>query len=463
MADFHITSDLTLKDISTVKQIVDKNRGAFGFVLRASLDQKLCRGEIIAAKNHDAVIGFITFHHRRDGWTTIHELCVEEMHRGLGLGRALVEAVQEKAHHAGQKGIRLKCPLDLPANGFYTRLGFTRIAIENGKRRSLAIWEKSLSSVCLKSRGPSTSLFFLTLTHSSSEIRQVIRLWEEGGDARNPFAHVIFTPLFSQPSAIATIQQLKEERDSVVMFDSGGYQVQMGKATYEELFGRLRRFYRENGWADWYVLPDHVPKSTDSDREVEFKVRESIDFARLFLRTMPEEFVERAIGVVHGRTEEQVYRCVEAYTDMGLSYLGFGSFGTSGPNGTVNMISQQSLKLLRLVQEEACTRGLRVHIFGIGSPSHLARLTEAGIQPTSFDSAGWWKAGGFGKVFFPAGRQLHITRVGGQNATRQGIEKEKQRTRHNCSFCADIRRLRQSRLMRIMHNLAAMLDTVQRV
>jgi queuine/archaeosine tRNA-ribosyltransferase len=450
------------KDITAVKQLADDNRHALGFVVQASLEERLRSRELLVCEHQNKVIGFVSFHHRRDGWTTIYDLCVEEALRGKGFGRALVEAIQEQAHHAGQEGIRLKCPVNLPANGFYARLGFARVAIEEGKRRPLVVWEKPIHSVGCQSIVPSPT-FFLTLTHTPWEIRKIIRLWNDSGDKRDPFSHVIFTPLFSKPAAITVIRQIKDERNSIVMFDSGGYQVQMGRVTYEELFDRLLHFYRENTWADWYVLPDHVPRSTDTDHEVEIKVQETIDFARLFLRRMPEEFAEKAIGVVHGRTKEQVRRCVEAYAAMGASYLGFGSFGTSGPNGTVNLISQRSLNLLRFVQALAHEHGLRLHIFGIGSPSHLIRLANAGIAPTSFDSAGWWKAAGFGKVFFPAGQQLHITRMDGYNATQCGIEREKQRTRHDCAFCANISQLRRRRMMRVMHNLTAMLDTTQRV
>lgn len=449
------------EDLTTIKRLADDNRNALGFVLQARLEEHLRRQELLVCERQGVVAGFATFHHRRDRWTTIHEICVDmKLHR-QGLGRILVKGVQKQAVQAGQVGIRLKCPLDLPANGFYARLGFTRVAIENGKCRPLAVWEKLLTqSSCPIVDVPA---FFLTLTHTPSEIRQVVRLWDESGDRRNPFAYAIFTPLFSTPGTIAIIRQIKEERGSILMFDSGGYQVQMGKATYEGLFDRLLRFYRENDWADWYVLPDHVPLSTDSDHEVEFKVCETLDFARLFLRMMPKGFAERAVGVVHGRTEEQVRRCVNAYADMGVGYLGFGSFGTSGPNGTVNLISQQNLNLLQLVQTLAHERSLRLHIFGIGSPSHLTRLADAGVRPNSFDSAGWWKAGGFGKIFFPAGRQLHITRVDGCNATQRGIEREKQRAQHDCAFCADVSQLRQRRMMRVMHNLAVMLDVTERV
>jgi len=448
------------KDVEAIKQLADAHRDALGFTPRAILEEQQRRGELFVAEHQGVLIGFVSFHHRRDGWTTIRELCVAEGYRNQGVGRALVREVEQSARHARQTGIRLKCPLDLPANGFYARLGFTRVAVEDGKRRPLAVWEKPLGSSFCSAGAPA---FFLSLTHRVSEIRRVIRCWQESGDTRNPFARVIFTPLFSQRATTNLIRQLKEELGSVVMFDSGGYQVQMGKASYEELFDRLLHFYRENNWADWYVLPDHVPRSTDSDREVEFKVRETIDFARLFVRMMPEDFVAKAVGVVHGRTEEQVRRCVEAYAEMGIRYVGFGSFGTSGPNGTINLVSQRSLKLLRLVQTLAHERSLRLHIFGIGNPSYLIRLAKAHIIPTSFDSAGWWKAGGFGNVFFPGGKQLHITAVRSTETTLSGLEYHKKRSGHECPFCSDLKLLRRRRMMRILHNLSVMLDTIEQL
>nr|BAL53912.1 hypothetical conserved protein [uncultured prokaryote] len=450
------------QDISDIQVLLKANHVAFGFIPVAALQESIRRAEVIVAANHKDILGMARYHHRRDKVTTLHEVAVEPGHWAQGIGRALLEHLEEEARGRGQTAIRLKCPVDLPANGFYARLGFTRVAIEEGKRRPLAVWEKQLppSAPLSTDRSP---LFFLSLTHGASETRKIIQLWDESGDRRNPFARVVFTPLFSEPGTVTLIRRLKEERGSMVMFDSGGYQVQMGRMQYEELFDRLLHFYRENDWADRFVLPDHVPLSTDSLQEVEFKVRDSIDFARLFLGKMPVGFMERAVAVVHGRTEEQVARCVEAYVDMGVRYLGFGSFGTSGPNGTVNLVSRKSLSLLQLVQALAQEHGCRLHVFGIGSPRHLIRLSAAGIVPTSFDSAGWWKAGGFGKIFFPAGRQIHITAIQGNGATQRSIEREKQRTQHECRFCADLTNLRRSRTLRIMHNLAAMLDTVEGV
>lgn len=450
------------QDIPDILALLKANRRVFGFIPIAAIQGSIKRAEAVVAENHTGILGIVRYHHRRDRVTTLHEIAIWPAAQDHGIGRLLLERLEDEARDRGQTRIRLKCPLDLPANGFYARLGFTRVAIEEGKRRPLAVWEKQLPPyVLLPDEG--LPLFFLSLTHGASEIRKIIQLWDESGDRRNPFVRVVFTPLFSQAGTVTLIRRLKEERNSIVMFDSGGYQVQMGRMRYEELFDRLLRCYRENEWADWFVLPDHVPLSTDSLQEVEFKVRDSIDFARLFLGKMPAGFVEHAVAVVHGWTEDQVARCVEAYVDMGVRYLGFGSFGTSGPNGTVNMISQKSLSLLRLVQALAQEHGCCLHIFGIGSPRHLIRLSAAGIVPTSFDSAGWWKAGGFGNIFFPAGRQLHITAIPTPESTLASAERQKQRSGHECAFCSHPKLLRRNRMLRILHNLTAMLDTVEQV
>jgi len=448
-------------ELDKIVALVRNERDVFGFVPRAAFEVALKRSEIIVATSGRNIIGVMRYHNRKDRVAVVHELLVNKEHRSRGIGSLLISTLSEKCFRSGQTLFRLKCPVELPANGFYARLGFSRVGIREGRRRPLAIWERHLGAQQDTSKPSCT--FFITLTNNPKAVRDLVTLWDKGGDARNPFEHVVFTPLFSSDSTKAEIWRLKKERGSTVMFDSGGYQVQMGKATYEELFDRLRRFYGENAWADLYVLPDHVPHSSDNDREVDFKVRETLDFARLFLRMMPERFREKAVGVVHGRTHEQVRRCVEDYRNMGIRYLGFGSFGTSGPKLAVNLVSRESLRLLRTLEALTKEHKLRLHIFGIGSPSHLFRLVKAGVMPTSFDSAGWWKAGGFGNIFFPGGRQRQITAMPATETTMERIKREKKRSRHHCPFCSDLKLLRGSRLKRVVHNLAAMLDTVEQI
>jgi hypothetical protein len=179
-----------------------------------------------------------------------------------------------------------------------------------------------------------------SLTVDASLLRRLLRLWDEGGDPRRPFASVLVTPLFASPSTLQLIrEELKEKRGSIVYFDSGGYYAQQGKISFDDLYHRLREYYSapENQWADWYVLPDHVPTSTDSSEIVEQKVNETITAAKMFFAEMPSHIQEKSISVIQGHTFEQVNRCIDAYRSLGQQYLGFGSFGTSGTNNSINI------------------------------------------------------------------------------------------------------------------------------
>src|SRR5690606_25614368 len=122
--------------------------------------------------------------------------------------------------------------------------------------------------------------------------------------------------------------------------DSGGYYVQIGKLKYEELYMPLLEAYRANKWADVYTLPDHVPLSQDSPAVVAQKVRDTIDYSTHFFNEMPDELKSRAMPVVQGHTFEQVDACLTAYLKLGVRWIGFGSFGTTGAKNEVNVTTQ---------------------------------------------------------------------------------------------------------------------------
>jgi len=45
--------------------------------------------------------------------------------------------------------------------------------------------------------------FIASLIMNASDLRRVIQLWDASGDARNPFAHVLVSPLFTLRSSPA--------------------------------------------------------------------------------------------------------------------------------------------------------------------------------------------------------------------------------------------------------------------
>lgn len=303
--------------------------------------------------------------------------------------------------------------------------------------------------------------FVASLTMSASDLREAIQLWDASGDTRNPFAHVLVSPLFTQPSTLRIVrEELKEKRGSQVYFDSGGYYVQQSRLTYEELYGLLMTYYLQNRWADWYVLPDWVPTSQDDPQTVEHKVRATITVSRLFYDELPDGLKKQALPVVQAHTKAQVIACMEAYSRFAAGPIGFGSFGTSGSTNGVNTVTGQSVEMLRSLVELAKQGAFQIHLFGVSTPPILYLFQQ--LEVSSFDSMAWMKAAGFGNVFLPLVRGYMATyRVPRRtHIYRDRFERLKAMTRHRCPFCEDFSALTTNRMCRVMHNLASVLDTV---
>ncbi len=303
-----------------------------------------------------------------------------------------------------------------------------------------------------------------SLTVDASLLRKLLQLWDESGDPRNPFATVLVTPLFASPSTLKLIrEELKERRGATVYFDSGGYYAQQGKITFEKLYRTLRDYYQnpDNQWADWYVLPDHVPTSTDSLTIVEEKVNDTVTATRMFYAEMPSMVQERSMPVIQGHTFRQVNRCIEAYRELGLKYIGFGSFGTSGANNSINVADSRSAATVAHIVRELEDDGIRLHTFGVSTPPVIYAFQRLGIY--SFDSLAWQRSAGYGKVYMPFIRAYNVSHRSTRNSALSQTEFEliKERTGHHCPFCENFGHLSKRRLYRSLHNLVAVMDTVK--
>src|SRR5437660_7065026 len=282
--------------------------------------------------------------------------------------------------------------------------------------------------------------FFASMTACPSDVRKIESYLERASPESDSLAHVLTTPLFMNQDALSIVKRFQVERGSEICFDSAGYYVQVGKIQYHELYMKLLICYRNHRWADRYVLPDYVPLSSDTDAEVEEKVRQTVYYSCLFFQEMPDELKLKAMPVVHGRTRKQVEYCLEHYLTLGVEWVGFGSFGTFGKNNERNIATQSAVENARLVVQTANEHGLKVHLFGIGAPALVGMLHSTGAA--SFDSASWFKAAGFGQVHMPLMRSYNITYNNGVSELQQGITWEhftrlKQITEHECIYCAD--------------------------
>jgi len=304
--------------------------------------------------------------------------------------------------------------------------------------------------------------FIAAVTLVPSVIRNIRRLLAESSISVDPLRNVLVTPLFAHNESLHQIRELRESGTTII-FDSGGYYVQTARLTYHELYYPLLSFYRENGWADIYTLPDHVPTSQDTPDDVWLKVKETVDFSRLFLEELPSTLQERSMPVVQGHTFEQVDYCLQAYLDLGVRHLGFGSFGTVGKNSEVNVATQSSVTLAKHVIGVARKHDIRVHLFGIGVPALVPMIFSIGAN--SFDSSSWIKAAGFGQIFLPFMRAYNITHRNRGSELQKAItvskfDQLKALTGHECPFCESTRTLQKEKLFRTVHNLITIKETV---
>lgn len=120
-------------DLPAIQKIAYQYRGELGRVMRPALQTAITKHELYVAEYMGQVVGFVNWHKRRDGWSTIYEVAVDKSHKLKHIGSSLVNAVPAPR--------RLKCTVDNPANEFYKRLGMAHVKVEDGRKRQLNVWE----------------------------------------------------------------------------------------------------------------------------------------------------------------------------------------------------------------------------------------------------------------------------------------------------------------------------------
>jgi|WetSurMetagenome_2_1015567.scaffolds.fasta_scaffold23458_10 GNAT superfamily N-acetyltransferase len=135
------------EDIDRIKQIADKNKKYVGFIIRGALVKAIQRKEVIVIEVENEIVGFVNYHHRRDDQTTQYDICIDEKHRGKGIGRLLENAALDEAKQFGKKRYIIRAPIDLESNIFYERIGFKLKEVEKGRKRPINVWEYTFNEV----------------------------------------------------------------------------------------------------------------------------------------------------------------------------------------------------------------------------------------------------------------------------------------------------------------------------
>jgi hypothetical protein len=74
MSSLTVESAHYLGVIDVVKHIADQHRSEPGVHARQAYVNSFNKGELLIAKVDGRVVGFVRYHHRRDGCTTLYEI-----------------------------------------------------------------------------------------------------------------------------------------------------------------------------------------------------------------------------------------------------------------------------------------------------------------------------------------------------------------------------------------------------
>jgi GNAT superfamily N-acetyltransferase len=453
-----VAKPAALEVIDAVKALADQHREELGFHTRQAFVDSVRRGELIVATEGDALVGFVRFHKRRDVAATIYEIATSAARRRRGVARRLIEAVIAECRRVDARTLRLSCPAELAANAFYEAVGFIRASSRSrpGKLRPLLEWQMPILP-------PRLMTFVASLSNAANDLRHLIRLWEHEGLGERPFDRCIITPLFTDSRTLQHVRSIRDRWGVGVVFDSGGFFVQQGKVTYDELFPRLLEYYARNDWAEAYVLPDFVPTSRNTAAEVDERVHVTAAEGVKFHRRMPADLRPRALGVLQGHSAAHLKFCLEAYFGSGIPHLGFGSFDTRGVNAEINIFSAQAVRRLEVLRDLLAGPYLRggadvlpsFHLFGVSSPALLANFPR--FLATSFDSSGWMRTAGYGNVYLPFQSRRNVTHGASALSCGAGLSAAAfyaacAASGHVCPFCRDFDRIRKDRYARMWHN-----------
>lgn len=125
----------TLEDVEAVNEIFTAHSKYLGFVMKVVLEEAAERGRLLVCEDTEKneIVGAVNFGVTKKGYITIYEIASKYERRGIG--KKMLEYFFNT-----KMDIKLKVTEDnLGAIEFYTRNGFKRIAIEEGKRRKLYV------------------------------------------------------------------------------------------------------------------------------------------------------------------------------------------------------------------------------------------------------------------------------------------------------------------------------------
>lgn len=127
-----------------VDALQKKNAEALSFYPRVVFEREEKNGRIFLGLLNGEPAGYL-YVGATGGDVKCHQVCIQYDARRRLYGAALVQAMEDYAE--GSFSITLRCGFDLEANGFWSGLGYTCIAIQDGgirRMRKINVWRKQL-------------------------------------------------------------------------------------------------------------------------------------------------------------------------------------------------------------------------------------------------------------------------------------------------------------------------------
>lgn len=134
MSDRGITVDVLAPGSPLLTDVValgDRHARYLGHFPRSCFEREAAKGMILVAlSNSKMLMGYLLYRVARNR-AVIQHLCVEDIHRGCGVGRTLTDNLKERTKHLD--GIMLHCARDFPAHDIWRSYGFVPIGEKPGR------------------------------------------------------------------------------------------------------------------------------------------------------------------------------------------------------------------------------------------------------------------------------------------------------------------------------------------
>lgn len=303
---------------------------------------------------------------------------------------------------------------------------------------------------------------------SLQTIEKLRPIWyEEVGESPDPFKYILVSPIDGSRRLMAMLKKHKDEYESHIFFDSGGYLTEKGKISYGYLVRNLLDIYKKYPWADWYVMPDYPPRHNDPPHIIEKKVQLTIQNVIKMWKESPSFIKERAVAPIQGFNLQQIDKTLDEYLGYDFNYMAFGAFKIVMKNKGVLLLDRKSAEYILHIQRRLKPYGVKLHVFGIGTFPSLYFFTKAGVY--SFDNTSWIRGPKFGALsitmmptFNAKTKETKSDLTIGETLTPEKFRMLNELWGHKCPWDEPWDELvapgNEDR--RVLHGLAALMDTL---